>query len=146
VQPVEDAVVDRWGRRDADVARGLALRHDGDPGPLGHFTGSSSWLGIADDAAFLGEPEANGCAERWIRTPKQQCSWAESHDAIDQLRQAVAGFVDRYDSSWLIGRHGHQTPKEAPSGSSSDRSGMTKLARHPSKKPGAVQNVLLEHA
>jgi hypothetical protein len=57
----------------------------------------------------LGEPEANGCAERWIRTPKQQCSWAESHDAIDQLRQAVAGFVDRYDSSWLIGRHGHQT-------------------------------------
>jgi putative transposase len=37
----------------------------------GHFQGSSAWLGIADDAAFLGEPETNGCAERWIRTLKE---------------------------------------------------------------------------
>ena len=37
----------------------------------------------------------------------------ELHDTIDQLRQAVAGFVDRCNSSWLIQRHGHQTPKEA---------------------------------
>ena len=78
-----------------------------------HFTGSLAWLGIADDAAFLGEPETNGCAERWIRTLKEQCLWTELHDTIDQLRQAVAGFVDRYNSSWLIQRHGHQTPKEA---------------------------------
>jgi len=28
LQPVCDAVIDRWGRLDADVARGLALRHD----------------------------------------------------------------------------------------------------------------------
>ena len=26
---------------------------------------------------------------------------------------AVAGFVDRYNTSWLIQRHGHLTPKEA---------------------------------
>jgi putative transposase len=39
--------------------------------------------------------------------------WAELYDTIDQLRQAVADFVDRYNSSWLIQRHGHQTPKEA---------------------------------
>jgi hypothetical protein len=35
------------------------------------------------------------------------------HDTIDQLRQAVSGFVDRYNTSWLIQRHGHLTPKEA---------------------------------
>jgi putative transposase len=28
LQPVYDAVIDRWGRLDADVARGLSLRHD----------------------------------------------------------------------------------------------------------------------
>jgi len=28
LQPVYDAVIDRWGRLDADVARGLELRHD----------------------------------------------------------------------------------------------------------------------
>jgi putative transposase len=114
LQPVYDGVVDRWGRLDADVARGLSLRHDWGPQyRSGHFLGSIGWLGIADDAAFLGEPETNGCAERWIRTLKEQCLWAELHDTIDELRQAVARFVDRYNTSWLIGRHGHLTPKEA---------------------------------
>jgi putative transposase len=114
LQPVYDAVIDRFGGLGPDVARGLSLRHDWGPQyRSAHFLGSISWLGIADDAAFLGEPETNGCAERWIRTLKQQCLWAELHDTIDQLRQAVGGFVDRYNTSWLIQRLGHQTPKEA---------------------------------
>jgi putative transposase len=114
LQPLYDAVIDRWGRLEGDIARGLQLRHDWGPqSRSAHFTGSLAWLGIADDAAFLGEPETNGWAERWIRTLKEQCLWTELHDTIDQLRQAVAGFVDRYNSSWLIQRHGHQTPKEA---------------------------------
>ena len=70
-------------------------------------------LGITDSPAFLGEPETNGCAERWIRTLKDQCLWVQLYDTIDELRQAVASFVDRYNSSWLIQRHGHHTPKEA---------------------------------
>jgi putative transposase len=114
LQPVYDAVTDRWGRLGADVARGLALRHDWGPQyRSAHFTGSLAWLGISDSPAFLGEPETNCCAERWIRTLKEQCLWVQLHDTIDGLRQAVAGFVDRYNSSWLIQRHGHQTPKEA---------------------------------
>jgi putative transposase len=114
LQPVYDAVIDRWGRLDADVARGLSLRHDWGPQyRSAHFLGSIAWLGITDDAAFLGEPETNGCAERWIRTLKEQCLWVELHGTVDQLRQAVSSFVDRYNISWLIQRHGHQTPKEA---------------------------------
>ena len=114
LQPVDDAVIDRFGGLDADVARGIALRHDWGPQyRSAHFLGSIAWLGIADDAAFLGEPETNGCAERWIRTLKEECLWAELHDSVDELRQAVAGFVDRYNSAWLIQRHGHHTPKEA---------------------------------
>jgi putative transposase len=114
LQPVYDAVTDRWGRLDADIARGLELRHDWGPQyRSAHFTGSLAWLGITNSPAFLGEPETNGCAERWIRTLKEQCLWAQLHDTIDELRQAVAGFVERYNSSWLIQRHGHRTPKEA---------------------------------
>jgi len=114
LQPVYDAVIDRWGRLEADVARGLSLRHDwGLQYRSGHFLGSIGWLGITDDAAFLGEPETNGCAEPWIRTLKEQCLWAELYDTVDELRQAVAGFVHRYNTSWLIQRHGHRTPKEA---------------------------------
>src|SRR5687768_4271220 len=56
LQPVYDAVIDRWGRLDADIARGLRLRHDWGPQyRSAHFTGSLAWLGIADDPAFLGE-------------------------------------------------------------------------------------------
>jgi putative transposase len=114
LQPVYDAVIDRFGGLGADAARGIALRHDWGPQyRSAHFLGSIAWLGIADDAAFLGEPETNGCAERWIRTLKDQCLWAELHESVDQLRQAVAGFVDCYNTSWLIQRHGHLTPKEA---------------------------------
>jgi putative transposase len=86
-----------------------------------HFTGSLAWLGIADSPAFLGEPETGGCAERWIRTLKDQCLWVQLHDSVDELRQAVADFVDRYTSSWLIQRHGHRTPKEAYQAAQSDQ-------------------------
>jgi putative transposase len=58
LQPVYDAVIDRWGRLDADIARGLRFDTTGDPSTGSvHFLGSIAWLGIADDAAFLGEPE-----------------------------------------------------------------------------------------
>jgi putative transposase len=114
LQPVYDAVIDRFGGLGADVARGIALRHDWGPQyRSAHFLGSIGWLGIADDAAFLGEPETNGCAERWIRTLKEQCLWAQLHDTVDELRQSVAGFVEAYNTHWLIGRLGHRTPKEA---------------------------------
>lgn len=113
LQPVYDAVIDRYGRLDADVARGVALRHDWGPQYRSHhFLGSLSWLGIHDDAAFIGEPETNGCAERWIRTLKEQCLWARTYQNLDDLRIAVATFVKTYNHQWLIQRHGHRTPRE----------------------------------
>jgi transposase InsO family protein len=114
LQPVYDAVVDRYGRLDADVARGIKLRHDWGPQYRSHhFLGSIAWLGLTDDAAFVGEPETNGCAERFIRTLKEQCLWAELHDTLDQLRTAVADWTRLYNTEWLIERHGHRTPTEA---------------------------------
>ena len=44
---------------------------------------------------------------------KPHCLWVQLYDTVEELRQAVAGFVDRYNRAWLIQRHGHQTPKEA---------------------------------
>jgi transposase InsO family protein len=55
LQPLYDAIIDLSGQLDADVARGLALRHDWGPQyRSAHFTGSLAWLGISDDPAFLG--------------------------------------------------------------------------------------------
>jgi putative transposase len=114
LQPVYDAVIDRFGGLEADIARGLSLRHDWGPQyRSGHFTGSLRWLGIDDSPAFIGEPETNGCAERFIRTLKEQCLWARPYTTIGELRQAVANFTHLYNTEWLIERHGHRTPREA---------------------------------
>lgn len=114
LQPVYDAVIDRHGVLDPDIARGVEVRHDwGSQYRSAHFTGSLAWLGIADSPAFPGEPECNGCAERWIKTLKEQCLWARSYRNVNDLRDAVAAFVELYNTQWLIERLGHRTPREA---------------------------------
>ena len=114
LQPVYDAVIDRFGTLGPDIARGIKLRHDwGSQYRSGHFQGSLSWLGIEDDAAFVGEPQGNGVAERFMRTIKEQCLWSRLFDDVDDLRLAVAAFIETYNNEWLIERLGHRTPREA---------------------------------
>lgn len=114
LEPIYDAVTDRFGRVDADLARGIALRHDWGPQyTSGHFQGAIRWLGIEDSPAFAGEPPCNGCAERFIRTLKEQCLWARLYEDVEDLRRAVLEFTRRYNEQWLIERHGHCTPREA---------------------------------
>jgi putative transposase len=114
LQPVYDAVIDRFGVLGPDVARGVKLRHDwGSQYRAHHFQGSLHWLGIEDDAAFVGEPQGNGVAERFIRTLKEQCLWAWLCEDVDELRQFVASFIETYNDQWLIERLGHRTPREA---------------------------------
>ena len=37
--------------------------------------------------------------------------WVRSFDTIEELRQALLAFQESYNSTWLIARHGFQTPK-----------------------------------
>jgi putative transposase len=114
LEPVYDAVRDHFGIVGPDAARGIACRHDWGPQyTSGHFQGSLRWLGISDSPAFPGEPSCNGCAERFIRTLKEQCLWARHHHDVVDLRAAATEFVERYNTEWLIERHGHATPREA---------------------------------
>jgi transposase InsO family protein len=114
LEPIYDAVTHRFGRVDADLARGIALRRDWGPQyTSGHFQGAIRWLGIEDSPAFAGEPPCNGCAERFIRTLKEQCLWARLYQDVEDLRRAVLEFTRRYNEQWLIERHGHCTPREA---------------------------------
>jgi hypothetical protein len=80
----------------------------------------------------------------WPRLSEMQqrpaCQWAQLYNTADELRQAVAGFVDRYDTSWLVQRHGHQTPK-GPIRQRKVSSGMIKYTDNLSKEPGAVQDL-----
>jgi putative transposase len=97
-----------------DVARGIALRHDWGPQyASGHFQDALRWLGLEAFPVFTGEPRASGCAKRFIRTLREQCLWARTYVDLDDLRTAVRVFVERYNTLWLIERHGLRTPREA---------------------------------
>ena len=43
---------------------------------------------------------------------KEQCLWARTYRNVDDLRDAVAAFVELYNTQWLIERLGHRTPRE----------------------------------
>ena len=113
LEPIYEAVRDRFGVLAPDVARGIACRHDWGPQyTSSHFQGSLRWLGIEDSPAFVGEPPCNGCAERFIRTLKEQVIWAKLYDTVEELAEAIRSFVALYNTHWLIERHGHRPPRE----------------------------------
>ena len=95
LEPIYDAVRDRFGIVGQDVARGISCRHDWGPQyTSGHFVGALRWLGIEDSPAFVGEPPCNGCAERFIRTLKEQCIWSRTWQTVEDLREGVRAFVE----------------------------------------------------
>jgi hypothetical protein len=116
LQPVDDAVVDRWGRLDAEWPAGWRCATTGPQDRSARFAGSLAWLGSSDDPAFWvsRRPTAAPSAGPGPQGPGL---WVQRHDPTDELCQAVAGFVDRSNPSWLIQRHGHLTAEGGLPGS-----------------------------
>ena len=52
----------------------------------------------------------NGCAERFIRTLKENLLWVRHFDSIEELRQALQAFKETYNRTWIVERHGYRTP------------------------------------
>src|SRR5262249_41237352 len=73
LEPIRQAVRDRFGAYGEGVAGGLNLRHDhGSQYMSDDFQTELGFLGIESSPAFVRAPEGNGCAERFIRTLKEQ--------------------------------------------------------------------------
>lgn len=114
LEPIRQAVRERFGGFRADIARGLKLRHDhGSQYMSDHFLGEIKWLGIESSPAFVGEPEGNGVAEWFNRQLKEQVLWTRRFRTLDEARQAVREFVDRFNREWLVERLGYRSPEEA---------------------------------
>jgi transposase InsO family protein len=93
------------------VARGLKLRHDhGSQFVADDYQRELAFLGIASSPAFVREPEGNGCVERFIRTLKENLLWVRRFDTVEELRLALLVFQDTYNRTWIVERHGYQTP------------------------------------
>jgi putative transposase len=113
LEPLRQGVHAHFGAYREQAAAGLRLRHDHGSQFLSDlYQGELRFLGIASSPAFVREPEGNGCAERFVRTLKEQLLWLERFATVEDLRQALLAFMQRYNREWLIGRHGHRSPAE----------------------------------
>jgi putative transposase len=111
LEPLRQGVRRHFGGFARDVARGLAVRHDHGSQYMAHdFQEELRFLGVESSPAFVRAPEGNGCAERFIRTLKENLLWVRSFATVEELRQALLAFRETYNATWLIERHGFRSP------------------------------------
>jgi putative transposase len=111
LEPIRQGVRRCFGGFAQGIGRGLSLRHDhGSQYMSDAFQKELAFLGIASSPAFVRAPEGNGCAERFIRTLKENLLWVRTFDTVEELRLALLAFRESYNTTWLIERHGFRTP------------------------------------
>jgi transposase InsO family protein len=114
LQPLSMAIKTRYGSVDAGAARGLVLRMDHGTQYLSeHFQNQIKFWGIAPSFAFVAEPQTNGVTERFNRTLKEQVIYGHNYRNIEEVRTAVADFMDRYNRLWLVEKLGFRSPRQA---------------------------------
>ena len=111
LEPLRQGVRRHFGGFAKEVARGLSIRHDhGSQYMARDFQKELRFLGVESSPAFVRAPEGNGCAERFIRTLKENLLWVRSFATVEELRQALLAFREAYNATWLIERHGFRPP------------------------------------
>lgn len=114
LEPISQGLRRVYGSLEADAARGLALRMDHGTQYLSdHFVNQVRFWGIKPSYAFLEEPQTNGVAERFNRTLKEQVIYGRVFRDIEELRAAVAAFVETYNREWLLEKNGFLSPLQA---------------------------------
>ena len=111
LEPLRQGVRACFGAVAEGIASGLKLRHDhGSQFVADDYQKELAFLGIESSPAFVREPEGNGCVERFIRTLKENLLWVRRFETIEDLRLALHAFKHTYNRTWIVERHGYQTP------------------------------------
>ena len=114
LEPIRQGVRYAHGAFAHEMARGLRLRCDWGPQYIAAaWINEVKWLGITISPSYVGEPECNGVAERFMRTLKEQCLYLHQFQSLEDARAHIAEFIERYNTQWLIERLGHRTPAQA---------------------------------
>ena len=114
LQPIAMGLTRHFSSVNADVGRGLMLRMDHGTQYLSdHFLNQLRFWGITPSFAFVEQPQTNGVAERFIRTLKEQVIHGRVFQNLEEIRQALAAFVKRYNEEWRVEKLGFLTPHEA---------------------------------
>ena len=92
LEPVRQGVRAHMGGFDKAIALGLGLRHDwGSQYRAKQFQAEIKWLGIRSTPAYVGEPECNGVAERFIRTLKEECIYLHHFETLEEGQSGDRG-------------------------------------------------------
>jgi putative transposase len=111
LEPIRQGMRRHFGGFAQGIAKGLAVRHDhGSQYMTDDFQKELRFLGVESSPAFVRAPEGNGCAERFIRTLKENLLWVRTFDTVEDLRRALLDFRETYNATWLIERHGFRPP------------------------------------
>lgn len=114
LQPLSMGLKQRCGSVSEGIARGLTLRMDNGSQYLSdHFQNQIKFWGIAPSFAFVAQPETNGVAERFNKTLKEQIVYGRLYRNIEELRDAVGAFVEKYNRHWLVEKLGFKSPWQA---------------------------------
>jgi len=114
LEPLRQGVREKFGAFAQNIAEGLKIRHDhGSQYVADDFQDELKFLGMTASPSFVREPQGNGCAERFIRTLKENLLWVRAFETVEQLRLALLEFKKNYNEQWIIQRLGYQTPAQA---------------------------------
>ena len=104
---------EHMGGYTAQRAVGLQVRHDhGSVYISDDFQNELDFLGIESSPAFVRQPQGNGCVERFIGLLKENLLWVHTFSTVEELRQALIEFKQRYNQQWILQRHGYKTPAQ----------------------------------
>lgn len=84
LEPIRQGVREHFGGFANNIAGGLSILHDhGSQYMSDAFQKKLDFLGAESSPAFVRPPEGNGCAERFIRTLKENLLWVQTFDTVD---------------------------------------------------------------
>lgn len=113
LEPIRQGVRRSFGGYGKGVASGLVLRHDhGSQFVSRDFQKEIRFLGLKSSPSFVRSPEGNGCAERFIRTLKEQLLWTRWFQNTEELLEALHEWARTYNDHWLVERYDHRSPNE----------------------------------
>ena len=114
LQPIAQGLQTEFGATGVEAGRGLTLRMDhGTQYTADDFLNQIRFWGIAPSFAFVAEPQTNGVAERFNRTLKEQVIHGRVFRNLEEVRNAVTEFKDRYNRHWRLEKLGFMSPLEA---------------------------------
>jgi transposase InsO family protein len=100
--PVLAALRSLFGLLVKDMACGLLRMDHGCQYTSGYFLQQIRHYGLAASFAFVRQPATNGVVERFFRTLQEQAIHGRTFRDADEVRSAVADFIQRYNASGCV--------------------------------------------